>query len=485
MEKKIKIKTPKKIVEEMDKYIIGQKEAKKAVAIAFANRRRRMMIENEDLRSEILPKNVLLSGPTGVGKTEIARRVADITDSPFLKVEMTKFTEVGYAGKDVENIIRDLVDLTIKREHDKMIKNYEATAKKMAVKYVAQAIQSFMKMGGNNENILKTINSFDKEFKQMDEKNDSNRKRTGNKQLGNFLDFDVSEEKLENGEYDDIDITISIPNDAKKDVFGNFNFGNSINDVNDVAMIGITLLNFKNENVFNKKTSKTVKVKDALKIMSNYYIDNYINKHLVVSDVIKKIEQNGVVFLDEIDKLISNKEYQSRGEVSREGVQRDLLAIVEGTIVQTKYGPIKTDHILFIAAGAFRYNKISDLMPELQGRFPVCVDLKPLTTKEFESVLTDLKYSLPEQQHDLLKVDGINISFTKNGLKAIAEITNRLNFELENTGARRLFSVIEKVVEEISFSAQRGDMFVIDRKYVEKMTSDGFGKKVDTRKYMI
>lgn len=483
MLKKIKVnqQTPNEIVKEMNKYIIGQYEAKKAVAIAFVNRRRRMMIDDEKMRSEILPKNVLLSGPTGVGKTEIARRVADITDSPFLKVEMTKFTEVGYAGKDVESIIRDLVDLTIKRERDKMIKNYENTAKKMAIKYVAKAIQDFVKTEKNDRNtdILKSIIIADKEFKNDQDKIDGC--LDVDDKISNFIAVD--EIKLANGEYDDIDITITLPDhNTKKDIFNDLG-GNYHGNISEIAMISIVPFSgFKNE---KNKVQKTIKVREALEIMYDYYMENYVDKNLIIADVIKKIEQSGVIFLDEIDKLISNKDYQSRGEVSREGVQRDLLAIVEGTIVQTKYGSVKTDHILFIAAGAFCYNKVSDLMPELQGRFPVCVELKPLTVNEFERILTDLKYSLPEQQQKLLKVDGIDVLFTRNGLKAIAQITSRLNSELENTGARRLFSVIEKVIEEVSFSGSNGTKLIIDRKYVEKMTSNGFDKKVNTRKYMI
>ena len=463
--------TPKEIASEMDKYIIGQKDAKKAVAIAFVNRGRRMMITDPELRSEISPKNVLLSGPTGVGKTEIARRVADITDSPFLKVEMTKFTEVGYAGKDVESIIRDLVDVTLKREKDKLTKEIENTAKKSAVKYVAQAMRDDYKRKNLNRNVMKEINDVG-----IVNTNDEDK----------INDFDVDEDKLANGFYDNQKVFISIPNNSsKKDMFDDIDsgfggFGGS------TAMISIIpLFSIKGLKEGSESSKKTVKVRDALEMMANYYVNDYLDKNLIVADVLKKIEQKGVIFLDEIDKLISHKESQSRGEVSREGVQRDLLPSIEGTMVQTKYGSIRTDHILFIAAGAFHDNKVSDLMPELQGRFPIHVELKSLTVKDFEHILTDLKYNLPEQQKKLLKVDGIDIKFEKDGITSIAEIAYRMNSELENTGARRLFSVIEKVVEEVSFSGKKGTKVVIDKKYVEKMTADGFDKKIDTKKYML
>ena len=437
--------TPKEIASKMDEYIVGQDEAKKAVAIAFVNRGRRMMITDESLQAEISPKNVLLSGPTGVGKTEIARRVADITDSPFLKVEMTKFTEVGYAGKDVETIIRDLVDLTIKRERNKMIKEREEMAKKAAVKYVAQA----MKDAGKQ---------------------------------------DVDMDKLANGEYDNEEIKISLPvgvrkyGDDKRDTFGGFDDGlmGATMAISIVPLFDIGLPRNKKE-----KVQKTLKVREALESVANYEVEDYVDKNLVIADVLKKIEQKGVVFLDEIDKLISNKNSQSRGEVSREGVQRDLLPLIEGTVVQTKYGSVKTDHILFIAAGAFHDNKTSDLMPELQGRFPVEIELKSLSVKDFEKILTDLKYNLPDQQKSLLKVDGIDVEFKKDGIKAIATIAYRLNNELENTGARRLHSVIEKVLEEASFSGKKGTKIVVDKAYVEKMTKDEFDKKIDVNKYII
>lgn len=483
---------PKEIVKEMDKYIIGQDEAKKAVAIAFVSRGRRMMIEDEVLRSEILPKNVLLSGPTGVGKTEIARRVADITDSPFLKVEMTKFTEVGYAGKDVESIIRDFVDLTIKRERDKMIKNYEASAKKMAIKYIIQAIKKATKMKKTDDkNILQTIIANDKKLENKDTADSDAFVRPEENQSDSLFDnlnFDIDEDKFANGEYDDIDITIVVPDNvgSKKDSFVGIEDGFINGTSGAAAMISIIpLFSFSKGDKNVSEVARTMKVREALDMMTDYYIDKYIDKCLVVTDVIKKIEQKGVIFLDEIDKLISSKENKSRGEVSREGVQRDLLPIVEGTLVQTKYGSVRTDHILFIAAGAFYYNKISDLMPELQGRFPVSVELKSLTVKDFEHILTDLRYGLIEQQQKLLEVDGIDIKFKQDGIKAIAEISNRLNSELENIGARRLFSVIEKVVEEVSFSGKKGTKLIVDRKYVEKVTSDGFDKKIDARKYII
>ena len=448
MMKKIELsrQTPKEIANKMDEHIIGQEEAKKAVAIAFVNRGRRMMVPNEEIRSEICPKNVLLSGPTGVGKTEIARRVAGITDSPFIKVEMTKFTEVGYAGKDVESIIRDLVDLTVKREKDKLAKTYEPTAKKNALKYVAKA----MKENG-------------------------------------FFDENL-ESKLANGDYDNQEISIDVPENITKKRSENDPFADIGGGVfgGGTAMISIVpLFDFGGNKGGKKKEQKTLKVREALELLVENDIFEYVDKQFIIADILKKIEQKGVVFLDEIDKLISNKENQSKGEVSREGVQRDLLPIIEGTLVQTKYGSVRTDHILFIAAGAFHDNKLSDLMPELQGRFPIQIQLKSLSVKDFEHILTDIKYNLLEQQKELLKVDDIDVVFEPSGISAIAELAYRMNSELENTGARRLYSIMEKVMEDVSFSGKSGTEVVITRDYVEKKTKDIFDKKVNVRKYMI
>lgn len=437
--------TPKEIAGKMDEYIIGQADAKKAVAIAFVNRGRRMMIEDERMRSEICPKNVLLYGPTGVGKTEIARRVADITDSPFIKVEMTKFTEVGYAGKDVESIIRDLVELTIKREKDKLAKSQEISAKRSALKYVARAMKECAIEG-------------------------------------------IDETKLANGEYDNQEIQIEIPegvgrkkveSDIFADAGGGFLGGTA-------TIVGIMpLFEIATKEKVKKRELRTMKVREAMELLAEDEVFKYVDKNFVIADVLKKIEQRGVVFLDEIDKLISNKESQSRGEVSREGVQRDLLPVIEGTMVQTKYGAIRTDHILFIAAGAFHDNKIVDLMPELQGRFPVQVKLKSLTVDDFEHILTDVKYNVLEQQKMLLKVDGVDVIFEPSGINEIAKTAYRMNSDLENTGARRLYSVMETVMEEANYSAKSGTEFIIDDKYVKKATSDSPSEKVDVRKYMI
>lgn len=449
MMKKIQVslQTPKEIVNEMNKYIIGQTEAKKAVAIAFVNRYRRMMIEDEKMRSEICPKNVMLYGPTGVGKTEIARRVADITDSPFIKVEMTKFTEVGYAGKDVESIIRDLVDITIKKERNKIAKEEEERAKKYAIKYVAKAMTEF---GIEN----------------------------------------VEEEKLANGFYDNQEIQIELPKYMRKktndsDPLSDFG-GGLIGGASIISIVPMfEFIDKKDRADKGKKELKTMKVREALESIVDNEIYTAIDKQLVIADILKKIEQKGVVFLDEIDKLISNKDSQSKGEVSREGVQRDLLPIIEGSLVQTKYGSIKTDHILFIAAGAFHENKVSDLMPEIQGRFPIHVELKSLTIEDFEHILTDIKYNLLEQEQAILKVAGIDVIFEPDGIKTIAQLAYQMNSELENTGARRLHSVMEKVMEEANYSAKSGSEFIINKKYVEKATEETIDKKVNVRKYMI
>ena len=348
------------------------------------------------------------------------------------------------ARKDfLESTIRDLVEITIKREKNNLAKTYEETAKANALKAVGDALRK-----------------------------------------DGFVN--LNEDKLANGEYDNQEVEIALPENPNKSQSSDPFFDGATPMGTTTTMISIIpLFEYNGPDKKNKKELKKVKVREALETLVEAEVAKHVDKGLIIADILRKIEQKGVVFLDEIDKLISHKEAQSRGEVSREGVQRDLLPIIEGTMVQTKHGTVKTDHILFIAAGAFHDNKVSDLMPELQGRFPVQVELKSLTVDDFEHILTDLKYNLLEQQKTLLKVDGINIVFEPDGVRAIAELAHRMNSELENTGARRLFSVIEKVTEDISYNGKSGSEAVIDKKYVEKTTADIFDKKVNVRKYLI
>ena len=419
--------TPKKIVEELDKYIISQEEAKKSVAISLRNRYRRKLVENKELSKEITPKNIILVGPTGVGKTEIARRLAKVSNSPFLKVEATKFTEVGYVGKDVESMIKDLVNITFR-----MVKGekFDSLKEKVSPKV--------------KEKLIKKLRPF--------EVNDEEKK--------------LLLEALDKGEFDDEEVEVDkAPLKSEGpviEVFGGpINEGEGIQDVLDNLM----------KDLGGKKT-KTVKmkVKEAISYMIKEEIDNNLDLDELGPEVIKRVEDNGIIFIDEIDK-IADREGFGKGEVSRQGVQRDILPIVEGTTVMTKYGPCKTDHILFIAAGAFTMSSPSDLMPELQGRFPVRVKLKSLTKEDFVKILTQVENNLLEQYIEMLKVDKVILSFTKIGIERIAEVAMEMNDTIENIGARRLHTVLERLLEDIMYEAPYDEekTIKIGKKEVDKV----------------
>ena len=419
--------TPKKIVEELDKYIISQEEAKKSVAISLRNRYRRKLVENKELSKEITPKNIILVGPTGVGKTEIARRLAKVSNSPFLKVEATKFTEVGYVGKDVESMIKDLVNITFR-----MVKGEKFDSLKEKVSPLVK------------EKLIKKLRPF--------EVNDGEKK--------------LLLVALEKGEFDDEEVEVDkAPLKSEGpviEVFGGpINEGEGIQDVLDNLM----------KDLGGKKT-KTVKmkVKEAISYMIKEEIDNNLDLDELGPEVIKRVEDNGIIFIDEIDK-IADREGFGRGEVSRQGVQRDILPIVEGTTVMTKYGPCKTDHILFIAAGAFTMSSPSDLMPELQGRFPVRVKLKSLTKEDFVKILTQVENNLLEQYIEMLKVDKVILSFTKTGIERIAEVAMEINDSIENIGARRLHTVLERLLEDIMYEAPYDEekTIKISKKEVDKV----------------
>ena len=419
--------TPKKIVEELDKYIISQEEAKKSVAISLRNRYRRKLVENKELSKEITPKNIILVGPTGVGKTEIARRLAKVSNSPFLMVEATKFTEVGYVGKDVESMIKDLVNITFR-----MVKGEKFDSLKEKVSPLVK------------EKLIKKLRPF--------EVNDGEKK--------------LLLEALEKGEFDDEEVEVDkapLKSDGPViEVFGGpINEGEGIQDVLDNLM----------KDLGGKKT-KTVKmkVKEAISYMIKEEIDNNLDLDELGPEVIKRVEDNGIIFIDEIDK-IADREGFGRGEVSRQGVQRDILPIVEGTTVMTKYGPCKTDHILFIAAGAFTMSSPSDLMPELQGRFPVRVKLKSLTKEDFVKILTQVENNLLEQYIEMLKVDKVILSFTKTGIERIAEVAMEINDSIENIGARRLHTVLERLLEDIMYEAPYDEekTIKISKKEVDKV----------------
>jgi len=427
--------TPREIVHELDSHIIGQNDAKRAVAIALRNRWRRMQLD-EALRNEVTPKNILMIGPTGVGKTEIARRLAKLARSPFIKVEATKFTEVGYVGKEVETIIRDLADMAIK-----MVKEDEMNR----VKHIAEEAAE--------ERILDVLLPPARDGFGNDEATADSSTRQ------------VFRKKLREGKLDDKEIELDL--------------AASPMGVEIMAPPGMedmtSQLQSMFQNMSNEKTSKRkLKIKDAFKVLQEEEAAKIVNQDDIKQKAIEAVEQNGIVFIDEIDKICKRADSNSGGDVSREGVQRDLLPLVEGSTVSTKHGMIKTDHILFIASGAFQMAKPSDLIPELQGRLPIRVELKALTTEDFVRILTEPFASLTEQYIALLATEGVDITFSEEGIQAIANAAWQVNETTENIGARRLHTMMERLTEELSFHADQraGEKVVIDKSYVESTLSE-------------
>lgn len=404
----IKGLTPQKIVEELNKYIISQDEAKKYVAISLRNRDRRKSIDNEELRKEITPKNIILMGPTGVGKTEIARRIAKIANAPFLKVEATKYTEVGYVGKDVESIIKDLVSVTYRKMKEQKYIDLRDEVYNIALEKVAK--------------ILKPYDSLNDEEKEK------------------------IMEDINQGIYDDQEIEIE---KTKKDM--DMPIIEVVSGGDEASGIG-SILDQVMSNVTGKNRKLTTNVKNAIEIFINEEVEKKLDLDNLNEEVIDNVENNGIIFIDEIDK-IAERDGVGKGEVSRQGVQRDILPIVEGSTVMTKLGPVKTDHILFIAAGAFTQSSPSDLMPELQGRFPVRVKLKNLEKEDFIKILTDVEYNLLEQYKAMLATDNVELTFTKGAIERVAELTAQMNEKIENIGARRLASVIEELLREVMYEA--------------------------------
>ncbi len=428
--------TPREIVHELDKHIIGQDEAKRAVAIALRNRWRRMQV-NPELRNEISPKNILMIGPTGVGKTEVARRLARLANAPFIKVEATKFTEVGYVGRDVESIVRDLMDAAIKMMHEQEIGKVRDRALDAAEDRILDAL-------------LPPARSFGEESQPRED--------SGARQ--------VFRKKLREGQLDDKEIEIDVA-DARM-------------GVEIMAPPGMEEMTNQLQSMFSnmnsgRKQSRKLKVKDALKLVQDEEAAKLVNEDDLKSRAVQAVEQNGIVFLDEIDK-VAKRSGSSNADVSREGVQRDLLPLIEGCTVNTKHGMIKTDHILFIASGAFHLAKPSDLIPELQGRLPIRVELKALSVRDFERILTEPNAALTEQYKALMKTEGLDIEFAADGLTKVAEVAWQVNERTENIGARRLHTVMERLLEEISFSAAdmaaAGENIVIDAEYVQKSLGD-------------
>jgi len=437
--------TPKEIVSELDKHIIGQASAKRSVAIALRNRWRRMRVA-EELREEITPKNILMIGPTGVGKTEIARRLARLANAPFIKIEATKFTEVGYVGRDVESIIRDLVDTAVKMNRMTEMEKVQNRAADAAEDKVLDILLPAAEGGMISDTEASTRQKMRK--------------------------------KLREGDFNDKEIEI----DLKAPSVG----------VEIMAPPGMEDMTsqlqgmFQNMNSGKTKTSK-MKISDALKALQEDEASKLVNEDEIKLSAVESVEQNGIVFLDEIDKVCKRSDLGGGGgEVSREGVQRDLLPLVEGSTVSTKYGMIKTDHILFIASGAFHLTKPSDLIPELQGRFPIRVELNALSADDFVRILTEPDASLTEQYQALLKTEDIDLSFSEEGIQRIAEIGWQVNEKTENIGARRLHTVLERLLEEISFSAS--DMveksITIDAAYVDSHLTE-FAEDEDLSRYIL
>jgi ATP-dependent HslUV protease ATP-binding subunit HslU len=429
------VMTPSEIVHELDKHIVGQNAAKKAVAIALRNRWRRAQVA-DPLRTEITPKNILMIGPTGVGKTEIARRLARLADAPFIKVEATKFTEVGYVGRDVDTIIRDLVEAAIKRGREQAMKRMQSRAEDAAEERILDALLPPARSAGFFNDAATTEESAPSSTRQKFRK------------------------KLREGELDDkeIEVEVSLPAMSAQIM----------------APPGMEDLSQQLEGLFQnfgggRKKSRKLKIREAMKVLTDEEAGKLVNDEEIKLEALKNVEQNGIVFLDEIDKIATRSEVGG-ADVSRQGVQRDLLPLVEGTTVSTKYGMVKTDHVLFIASGAFHLSKPSDLIPELQGRFPIRVELESLSVGDFERILTQTDACLTRQYEALLATEGVSLEFAADGIRRLAEIAHSVNEKTENIGARRLYTVMERLLEEVSFAAGSSSQvqkIAIDAAYVD------------------
>jgi len=478
-ETKVQSMTPKEIVAELDKYIIGQDEAKKSVAIALRNRYRRSLVP-EKMREEITPKNILMMGPTGCGKTEIARRLAKLMKAPFVKVEATKFTEVGYVGRDVDSMIRDLAEASIRITKSAKLEEKYDIADKIAEEKIIEAI-----IPGNKKKDAgqKPSNPFDfimnsggyQSQKQQYEEGQDKKKE----EAGSASDIEMAREQvkqqLEQGLLEEQFIEIEVADVPK---------GNQLDMSNEGMSIAIG--NIFGDMMPQKTKKKRVRVKDARKILREQEAQNLLDMDQVADEAVENAEQNGIIFIDEIDKIASSGGY-SGADVSREGVQRDILPIVEGSVVNTKYGPMKTDHILFIGAGAFHTSKPTDLIPELQGRFPIRVELSNLDKDDFIKILTVPENAITKQQQALLETEGIHLEFTDDSIDEIAEMSFLMNEQTENIGARRLYTILEKLLEDISYEIpETGEdgKIIIDREYVKSKFEDTI-RRDDMDKYIL
>jgi ATP-dependent HslUV protease ATP-binding subunit HslU len=458
--------TPSQVVAELDRYIVGQNEAKKAVAIALRNRYRRRQLPLE-LRDEIVPKNILMIGPTGVGKTEIARRLARLVKAPFIKVEATKFTEVGYVGRDVESMVRDLAEVAIRTVKSEKMAEVMANAAVLADERVLELLLNHPKRNKATRNpfeyLLSEMGGAPAEENAEDETVKTNRQ--------------LLRQKLADGELEEAVVELDIEEKTPQllEIFS----GSGMEEM------GINLQDMLGGIMPRRKKKRRLPVKDARKILIQEEAQKLIDMDEIVSNGINRAEQSGIIFVDEIDK-IAGRENSSGPDVSRSGVQRDILPIIEGSTVVTKYGPVKTDYMLFIAAGAFNTSKPSDLIPELQGRFPIRVELQPLAREEFIKILTEPDNSLIRQYSELLKTENISIEFTGDSLEEVAEMADLVNSRTENIGARRLYTIMEKVLEDLSFNATEisPKEIRIDREYVRERLS-AIVKDYDLSRYIL